>query len=250
MEELDRLFQSTPCAKQGDGFGKVRLLRWKDISIHALREARRRFLRTTLSVFVLFQSTPCAKQGDLAEHYKDLRDKLFQSTPCAKQGDITADATQKFLNDISIHALREARRQTRRSKRTRSLQFQSTPCAKQGDEIEGVRFAETTISIHALREARRQDTGGRPAAVYDFNPRPARSKATHAGWGCKNGLPISIHALREARRHCFGMFSCLLLKISIHALREARRQDKKIPYAIDKSFQSTPCAKQGDNRSL
>ena len=125
-----------------------------------------------------------------------VRPRSFLSTPSARRATIT-DRAVRYLQTISIHALREEGDVCAIYDISELISFLSTPSARRATERSGPQEAQEAISIHALREEgdlRRQ------------HRRPA-------------GLKISIHALREEGDAEFAVLH-QVTEISIHALRE------------------------------
>ena len=103
-----------------------------------------------------------------------VRPRSFLSTPSARRATIT-DRAVRYLQTISIHALREEGDVCAIYDISELISFLSTPSARRATERSGPQEAQEAISIHALREE------GDPRRQHR---RPA-------------GLKISIHALRE-----------------------------------------------------
>ena len=125
-----------------------------------------------------------------------VRPRSFLSTPSARRATIT-DRAVRYLQTISIHALREEGDVCAIYDISELISFLSTPSARRATERSGPQEAQEAISIHALREE------GDPRRQHR---RPA-------------GLKISIHALREEGDAEFAVLH-QVTEISIHALRE------------------------------
>ena len=125
-----------------------------------------------------------------------VRPRSFLSTPSARRATIT-DRAVRYLQTISIHALREEGDVCAIYDISELISFLSTPSARRATERSGPQEAQEAISIHALREE------GDPRRQHC---RPA-------------GLKISIHALREEGDAEFAVLH-QVTEISIHALRE------------------------------
>ena len=212
-----RLFLSTPSARRatsyallgrcmrfyfyprpprgGRLFGRLKQRRKKPISIHALREEGDRTGRADNRQEREFLSTPSARRATTSMAAA-VRPRSFLSTPSARRATIT-DRAVRYLQTISIHALREEGDVCAIYDISELISFLSTPSARRATERSGPQEAQEAISIHALREE------GDPRRQHR---RPA-------------GLKISIHALREEGDAEFAVLH-QVTEISIHALRE------------------------------
>ena len=154
-------------------FGRLKQRRKKPISIHALREEGDRTGRADNRQEREFLSTPSARRATTSMAAA-VRPRSFLSTPSARRATIT-DRAVRYLQTISIHALREEGDVCAIYDISELISFLSTPSARRATERSGPQEAQEAISIHALREE------GDPRRQHR---RPA-------------GLKISIHALRE-----------------------------------------------------
>ena len=176
-------------------FGRLKQRRKKPISIHALREEGDRTGRVDNRQEREFLSTPSARRATTSMAAA-VRPRSFLSTPSARRATIT-DRAVRYLQTISIHALREEGDVCAIYDISELISFLSTPSARRATERSGPQEAQEAISIHALREE------GDPRRQHR---RPA-------------GLKISIHALREEGDAEFAVLH-QVTEISIHALRE------------------------------
>ena len=80
-----------------------------------------------------------------------VRPRSFLSTPSARRATIT-DRAVRYLQTISIHALREEGDVCAIYDISELISFLSTPSARRATERSGPQEAQEAISIHALRE--------------------------------------------------------------------------------------------------
>ena len=153
-----------------------------------------------------------------------VRPRSFLSTPSARRATIT-DRAVRYLQTISIHALREEGDVCAIYDISELISFLSTPSARRATERSGPQEAQEAISIHALREE------GDPRRQHR---RPA-------------GLKISIHALREEGDAEFAVLH-QVTEISIHALREEGDRAYGLIYNEWFRFLSTPSARRATRR--
>ena len=188
------LFLSTPSARRAT---PTIFPYWdcRAISIHALREeGDSAFYIKSTDASDFYPRPPRGGRPDAFFHGVGVQ--RFLSTPSARRATIT-DRAVRYLQTISIHALREEGDVCAIYDISELISFLSTPSARRATERSGPQEAQEAISIHALREEgdlRRQ------------HRRPA-------------GLKISIHALREEGDAEFAVLH-QVTEISIHALRE------------------------------
>ena len=142
------------------------------ISIHAVRERRRRASCAIRTQGEGFQSTPPVKAATEHCNYLQQTDDisihaareggdrplplslLFHtiSIHAAREGGDAAPTRRQHQTVISIHAAREGGDQSKGGKRWCSSKFQSTPPVKAATESYNFWFKRITISIHAARE--------------------------------------------------------------------------------------------------
>ena len=126
--------------------------------------------------------------------------------------------------------------------------FQSTPSAREGDSIVFAVFPLFRVSIHAFREGRRRVRCLISLRVNCFNPRLPRGKAT--GWQCTTCMCKRFNP-RLPRGKATGIDRGMSRAryVSIHAFREGRRPYRFYGRDFCIGFQSTPSAREGDQRS-
>ena len=131
-------------------FGRLKQRRKKPISIHALREEGDRTGRADNRQEREFLSTPSARRATTSMAAA-VRPRSFLSTPSARRATIT-DRAVRYLQTISIHALREEGDVCAIYDISELISFLSTPSARRATERSGPQEAQEAISIHALRE--------------------------------------------------------------------------------------------------
>ena len=131
-------------------FGRLKQRRKKPISIHALREEGDRTGRADNRQEREFLSTPSARRATTSMAAA-VRPRSFLSTPSARRATIT-DRAVRYLQTISIHALREEGDPRRQHRRPAGLKISIHALREEGDAEFAVLHQVTEISIHALRE--------------------------------------------------------------------------------------------------
>ena len=120
----------------------------------------------------------------------------FQSTPSARRATkLTKGAL--YLQDISIHALREEGDLLSMGIVPGMCLFQSTPSARRATALCELDAALNKISIHALREEGDLLSGTMQPCMVEFQSTPSARRATLPGCYGPVKREISIHALRE-----------------------------------------------------